>query len=143
MTDTLTKTTISSLYNVQPTSDTTKPHNFPFLLYTKENPKFMRKSTFLLSDLADTENGTLCNLLIKHKNSYATNKTVVGNISSPFRIRLKSNAQYMTKRPCKVPIHYGDKLNALLTEIEIHSVIEQIGKLVLLHKINLPMVLSI
>ena len=102
----------------------------------------MRKSTFLLSDLADTENGTLCNLLIKHKNSYATQKTVLGNISPPFRFRLKTNAQFMTNE-CKVPIQNRDKLNALLTEIEKHSVIEQIGNLVLLHKINLPMVPSI
>ena len=29
---------------------------------------------------------------------------------------LKPNAQLMTQRPSKVPIHYRDKLNALLKE---------------------------
>ena len=37
MTKTLPETANSSLYHVQPTSDTTKPRTFPSLTYTKEN----------------------------------------------------------------------------------------------------------
>ena len=33
----------------------------------------------------------------------------------------------MTQRSCKVPILYRDKLNALLTEIDKHNIIKQIG----------------
>ena len=35
-------------------------------------------------------------------------KTMVGKIATPFRIRLKPNAQLLTQRPSKVPIHYRD-----------------------------------
>ena len=33
----------------------------------------------------------------------------------------------MTQRPSRVPIHYRDKLNALIKELEKHNIIKQIG----------------
>ena len=33
----------------------------------------------------------------------------------------------MTQRPSKVPIHYRDKLNVLLKELEKYNIIKQIG----------------
>ena len=45
-------------------------------------------------------------------------KTMLEKTSTPFRIRLKPNAQLMTQRPSKVPIHYRDKPNVLLKELE-------------------------
>ena len=64
----------SNIYNVQPTSDTSKSRTFPTLTYSKNNLKFINKFNFQLSDLTDTEYVTLCNLLGKHKNCYATQK---------------------------------------------------------------------
>ena len=52
-------------------------------------------------------------------------KNDVGKISFPFRIRLRPNAQLMTQRPSKVPIHYRDKLNA--KKLEKNNLIKQIG----------------
>ena len=66
-------------------------------------------------------------MLLKYKTYYATHKNDVGKISTPFRIRLKPNAQLMTQRPSKVPIHYRDKLNVLLKELENYNIIKQIG----------------
>ena len=66
-------------------------------------------------------------MLLKYKTCYATHKNDVGKISTPFRIRLKPNAQLMTQRPSKVPIHYRDKLNVLLKELEKYNIIKQIG----------------
>ena len=66
-------------------------------------------------------------MLLKYKTCYATHKNDVGKISTPFRIRLKPNAQPMTQRPSKVPIHYRDKLNVLLKELEKYNIIKQIG----------------
>ena len=117
----------SSLYNVQPTSHTSETRIFPSLPYTSENLKFINKLNFQFSDLTDTEYITLCNILLKYKTCYATHKNNVGRISTPFRIRLKPNAQLITQRPSKVPIHYRDKLNALLKELEKHNIIKQIG----------------
>ena len=112
----------SPLYNVQPTSHTSETRIFPSLPYTPENLKFINKFNFQFSDLTDTEYITLCNMLLKYKTCYATHKNDVGRISTPFRIRLKPNAQLITKRPSKVPIHYRDKLNALLKELEKHNI---------------------
>ena len=96
----------SPLYNVQPTSHTSEKRIFPSLPYTSENLKFINKFNFQFSDLTDTEYITLCNMLLKYKTCYATHKNDVGKISTPFRVRLKPNAQLMTQRPSKVPIHY-------------------------------------
>ena len=54
-------------------------------------------------------------------------KKVFGKISTPFRIRLESNAQLITQRPSKVTIHYRDKLITLPKELEKYSIIKQIG----------------
>ena len=117
----------SLLYNVQPTSHTSEKRIFPSLPYTSENLKFINKFNFQFSDLTDTEYITLCNMLLKYKTCYATHKNDVGKISTPFRIRLKPNAQFMTQRPSKVPIHYRDRLNVLLKELEKYNIIKQIG----------------
>ena len=117
----------SPLYNVQPTSHTSEKRIFPSLPYGSENLKFFKKFNFQFSDLTDTEYITLCNMLLKYKTCYATRKNDVGKISTPFRVRLKPNAQLMTQRPSKVPIHYRDKLNILLKELEKYNIIKQIG----------------
>ena len=116
-----------SLYNVQPISHCSQPRVFPSLPYSPENLKFINKFNFQFSDLTDTEYVTLCNLLLKNKTCYATHKNDVGKIATPFRIRLKPNAQLITQRPSKVPIHYRDKLNTLPKELEIHNFIKQIS----------------
>ena len=117
----------SPLYNVQPTSHTSEKRIFPSLPYTSENLKFINKFNFQFSDLTDSEYITLCNILLKYKTCYATHKNDDGKISTPFRIRLKPNAQLMTQRPSKVPIHYRDKLNVLLKGFEKDNIIKQIG----------------
>ena len=117
----------SPLYNVQPTSHTSEKRIFPSLPYTSEKLKFNNKFNFQFSDLTDTEYITLCNMLLKYKTCYATHKNDVGKISTPFRIRLKPNAQLMKQRPSKVPIHYRDKFNVLLKELKKYNIIKQIG----------------
>ena len=117
----------SPLYNVQPTSHTSEKRIFPSLPYTSENLKFINKFNFQFSDLTDSEYITLCNMFLKYKTCYATHKNDVGKISTPFRIRLKPNAQLMTQCPSKVPIHYRVKLNILLKELEKYNIIKQIG----------------
>ena len=105
MTNSDTPSHTSPYYNVQPTSRTSEKRIFPSLLYTSDNLNFINNINFQFSDLTDTEYITLCNMLLKYKTSYATHKNDVGKISTPFRIRLKPNAQLLTQRPSKVPIH--------------------------------------
>ena len=115
MTNSNTASTTSPIYNVQPTPQTSKSRIFPSLPNTTENLKFKNKFNFQFSDLTDTDYLTPCNLLRNYKTCYATHKNDVGKIATPFRIRLKPNAQLITQRPSKVPIHYKDK--ALLKAI--------------------------
>ena len=127
MTDTNSLPHPPSLYNVQPTSQSSQKRVFPSLPYSLENLKFIHRFNFQFSDLTDTEYVTLCNLLLKYKTCFDTQKNDVGKIATPFRIRLKPNAQLLTQRPSKVPIHYRDKLNTLLKDLEKHNIIKQSG----------------
>ena len=124
---TLHDTPHSNIYNVQPTSDTPMSRIFRTLPYSKDNLKFIYKFNFQFFDLVDTEFVTLCNLLVKHKNCYTTHKNDVGKNATPFRIRLKTNAQIPTQHLSEVPIHYRKKLNSLLKKLEKHNIIKQIG----------------
>ena len=117
----------SPLYNVQPTLHTSKPRIFPSLPYTAENRIFINIFNFQFSDLSDTEYITPCNFLLKYKTWYATHKDDVCKTATPFRIRLKPNAQLVTQRPSKVPIHCRDKLSALLKQLKKYNIIIQIG----------------
>ena len=127
MTDTNPLPHPSSLYILQPTSHSSEQRVFPSLPYSPENLNFIHNFNFQFSDLTDTEYVTLCNLLLNYKTCYATHKNDVGKIATPFRIRLESNAQLLTQRPSKVPIHYCDKLNTLLKDLEKDNIIKQIG----------------
>ena len=95
MTDTNSLPHSSSIYNVQPTSHSSQQRVFPSLPYSPENLKFIQKFNFQFSDLTDTEYVTLCNFLLKYKTCYATHKNDVGKNATPFRIRLKPNAQLL------------------------------------------------
>ena len=77
--------------------------------------------------MTDTEYVNLCNILINNQHCYAKHKNDVGQISTPFRIRIKENCKLQTQTPSKVPIHYRDRLNKLLSELEKYNTIEQIG----------------
>ena len=62
-----------------------------------------------------------------NQDCYAKHKNDVGIISTPFRIRIKENCILQTQRPSKVPIHYRDRLNNLLVELEKYKIIKQLG----------------
>ena len=96
MTNSDTPPKTSSLYNVQPTSHTSKLRTFPSLPYTTENLNFSNKLNLNFSDLTDTAYITLCNLLLKYTTFYATQKNDVGRYATHFCIRLKPNAQLIT-----------------------------------------------
>ena len=77
--------------------------------------------------MTDTEYVTLCTILINNQHCYAKHKNDVGKSSTPFRIRIEENCELQTQRPSKLPIHYRDRLNKPLTELEKHNIIKQIG----------------
>ena len=111
--------------NLRPSNKIRK--DFPPLPNTAETQQFIKKYNFEYSYLTDTEYVNLCNILINNQHCYAKHKNDVGKIPTPFRIRIKENCKLQTQRPSKVPIHYRDRLNKLLTELEKYKIIKQIG----------------
>ena len=79
--------------------------------------------------MTDKEYVNFCIILINNQHCYAKHKNDVAKTSTPFRIRIKENCKLQTQRPSKVPIHYRDRLNKLLTELEKYNKIKQIGSL--------------
>ena len=89
----------------------------PYHTLQKTN-SILKKFNFEYYDLTDTEYVNLCNILINNQHSYAKHKNDVGKNPTIFRIRIKENCKLQTQRPSKVPIHYRDRINELLTELE-------------------------
>ena len=54
-------------------------------------------------------------------------KTMLEKFQHPFVFDLNPNAQLIIQRLSKDPIHYRDKLNVLLKELEKYNIIKQIG----------------
>ena len=77
--------------------------------------------------MTDNEYVNLCNILINNQHCYTRHRNDVGKISTPFRNGIKENCKLQTQRPSKVPIHYIDRLNKLLVELEKYNIIKQIG----------------
>ena len=77
--------------------------------------------------MTDPEYVNLCNILINILHCYTKHRNDVGKISTPFRIRIEENCKLQTQRLSKVPIHYRDRLNKLLTELEKYNIIKPIG----------------
>ena len=98
--------------NLQPSQILTRP--LPPLPYSPDTQQFLNKFKFQYSDVSDEEYLQLCSILVKYRTCYATHKNDVGQIATPFRIRLKPNAKLQTQRPTKVPIHYREKLKNFL-----------------------------
>ena len=94
--------------NLQPSQILKRP--LPPLPYSPDTQQFLNKFKFHYSDVSDEESLQLCSILVKYRTCYATHKNDVGQIATPFRIRLKPNAKLQTQRPTKVPIHYREKL---------------------------------
>ena len=111
--------------NLRPSDKNRK--DFPSLPYTPENQQFIKKFNFEFSDLTDNEYVNLCNILINNQHCYAKHRNDVGKVSTPFRIKIKENFKLQTQRPSKVPLHYRDRLNKLLLELEKYNIIKQIG----------------
>ena len=97
------------------------------LPYSLDTRQFLNKFKFQYSDVTDDEYLKLCSILGKYQNCYATHRNDVGQIATPFRIRLKPNAKLQTQSSTKVPIHRREKLKTLLDELEKHNIICQIG----------------
>ena len=113
------------IHNLQPSQILTR--HLPSLPSSPDTQQFLNKFIFQYSDRTDDEYLKLCSVLGKYRNCYATHRNDVGQIATPFRIRLKPNAKLQTQRPTKVPIHYREKLKKLLDEFEKHKIIRQIG----------------
>ena len=67
--------------------------------YSPDTQQFLKIFKFHKYDVTDEEYLQLCSILVKYRSCYATQKNDVGQIATPFRVRLKPNAKLQTQRP--------------------------------------------
>ena len=85
------------LQNLQPSRII--QHSFPTPPYSNQTLSFLNKFKFHYSDITNDENLKICQMFVKYQNCYATHRIDVGQISTPFRIRLKPKCKLQTQRP--------------------------------------------
>ena len=100
---------------------------FPPLPNSGESLRFLKKIHSKNSDLKYFERIQLCRNLVESKHCYATHRRNVVEICTSFWIRTKLDAKQQTQKPTKVPIHYPDKLNAILDDLRKSGIINQLG----------------
>ena len=76
--------------------------------------------------MTDNEYVNLCNILFTNQHFYAKHPNDVGE-KFLLHSELELKKIIKTQRPSKVPIHYRDRLNKLLVELEKYKIIKQIG----------------
>ena len=76
------------------------------------------KFPFQYSDLNGCEYIKLFTIFVENRHCYATNRNDVGESSIPVLIRLKPDAKLQKQRLTKNPIHYRDKVNTFLDDIQ-------------------------
>ena len=61
--------------------------------YSKQILSILNKFVFQYSDITNEKHPKICHSLVKYQSCYATHRNDVGQISTPFRIRLISNTK--------------------------------------------------
>ena len=59
---------------------------------------------------------------------FATSKFDVGKINPPLRVPLTPDAVFKKLRASKVPIHFQDKLNRILDNLEQYEIISPVSE---------------
>ena len=86
--------------------------------FSKQDLEFLLKFDFSETDLIDDEFALLARILVEDQDVYSQFQYDVGQIKQQVSVKLKPGSELKTQRPSEVPIHYRDKLEALLEQLE-------------------------
>ena len=93
----------------------------------KELLQYVKVFDFQYSDITDEEMTLLIDMLIDSRDVYSQHKFDVGKTRQMFHVTLKPNVQLKRQRSSKVPLHWKEKLEKLLTQLKDADIIREMG----------------
>ena len=98
-----------------------------FFEFSSTERIFLKKIDFSECDITDSELRHLLRFLVDPNDVLSKFIYDVGKITQDFHIKLKKDAELQKQRPSKVPLHYRDRLEILLNELQRARIIREIG----------------
>ena len=93
----------------------------------KELVQYVKEFDFHFSDITDEEMTLLIDMLIDSRDAYPQHKFDVGKTRQKFHVTLKLNVELKRQRPSKVPLHFREKFEKLLTQLKDADIIREMG----------------
>ena len=91
------------------------------------SPTVLKNFDFSVSDITDSELQHLLRVLIENNDVFYKFAYDVGKFTQKFHVKLKKVAELRKERPSKVPLHYRDRLEILLNELQRAEIIREMG----------------
>ena len=98
-----------------------------FSEFSPTEQTFVKNFDFSESDITDSELQHLLRVLIENNDVFCKFTYDVGKITQEFHVKLKKDAELRKQRPSKVPLHYRDRLEILLNELQRAGIIREMG----------------
>ena len=98
-----------------------------FSEFSPTEQTFLKNFDFSESDITDSELQHLLRVLIENNDVFSKFTYDVGKITQEFHVKLEKNAELRKQRPSKVPLHYRDRLEILLNELQRAGIIREMG----------------
>ena len=93
----------------------------------KELLQYVKVFDLQFSDITDEEMTLLIDMLIDSRDVYSQHEFDVGKTRQKFHVTLKPNVELKRQRPSKVPLHWKEKLEKLLTQLKDADIIREMG----------------
>ena len=98
-----------------------------FSEFSPTEQTFLKNFDFSECDITDSELQHLLRVLIENNDVFSKFTYDVGKITQEFHVKLKKDAELRKQRPSKVPLHYRDRLEILLNELQRAGIIREMG----------------
>ena len=98
-----------------------------FSEFSPTEQTFLKNFDFSESDITDSELQHLLRVLIENNDVFSKFTYDVGKITQECHVKLKKDAELRKQRPSKVPLHYRDRLEILLNELQRAGIIREMG----------------
>ena len=96
-----------------------------FSVFSPTEQTFLKNFDFSESDITDSELQHLLRVLIENNDVFSNFTYDVRRITQEFHVKLKKYAELRKQRPSKVPLHYKDRLEHLLNELQRAGIIPE------------------
>ena len=88
---------------------------------------FLKNFDFSETVITDSELQHLLRVLIENNDVFSKFTNDVGKITQEFHVKLKKDAELRKQRHSKVPLHYGDRPEILLYELQRAGIVREMG----------------